>query len=75
MRRIITAFVILLASAAAVSAQGLFPSVWQTQRGAVLKVLWVDAALAISPEFSSVAQQDHVQAFLIGWLEAFGALG
>ena len=44
MRRIITAFVILLASAAAVSAQGLFPSVWQTQRGAVLKVLWVDAA-------------------------------
>ena len=44
MRRIIAAFFLLLASAATASAQGLFPSVWQSQRGALLKVLRVDAA-------------------------------
>jgi hypothetical protein len=44
MRRIIVAFVLILASAATASAQGLFPSVWQSSRGAVLKVLWVDPA-------------------------------
>ena len=44
MYRLIAAFVLLLVSAATASAQGLFPSVWQTQRGALLKVLWVDAA-------------------------------
>ena len=44
MRRIIAAFFLLLASAATASAQGLSPSVWQSQRGAVLKVLWVGAA-------------------------------
>jgi hypothetical protein len=44
MRRITVAFFLLLVSAATASAQGLFPSVWQTQRGGVLKVLWVDAA-------------------------------
>jgi hypothetical protein len=44
MRRIIAAFFLLLASAATASAQGLFPSVWQTQRGGVLKVLSVDPA-------------------------------
>jgi len=43
MRRIIGAFLLIVASTATGSAQGLFPSVWQTQRGAVLKVLWVDA--------------------------------
>jgi hypothetical protein len=43
MRRTIAAFALLLASAATASAQGLFPSVWQTQRGGVLKVLRVDA--------------------------------
>jgi hypothetical protein len=44
MRRIIAAFFLLLASAATASAQGLFPSTWQSQRGALLKVLSVDAA-------------------------------
>jgi hypothetical protein len=44
MRRIIAAFFLLLASAATASAQGLFPSMWQSQRGALLKVLSVDAA-------------------------------
>jgi hypothetical protein len=37
---------LLLASAAASSAQGLFPSVWQGQRGSLLKVLAVDPATA-----------------------------
>jgi hypothetical protein len=44
MYRIIAALFFLLASAAASSAQGLFPSVWQSQRGALLKVLAVDPA-------------------------------
>src|SRR4029453_18179157 len=44
MFRIIAALFLLLASAAASSAQGLFPSVWQGQRGALLKVLAVDPA-------------------------------
>ena len=44
MLRLVAAFFLLLASALTASAQGLFPSVWQTQRGAILKVLWVDAA-------------------------------
>jgi hypothetical protein len=39
MRRIISAFLLIVASTATGSAQGLFPSVWQTQGGAVLKVL------------------------------------
>jgi hypothetical protein len=42
--RVIAVLFLLLASAASASAQGLFPSVWQTQKGALLKVLWVDAA-------------------------------
>jgi hypothetical protein len=42
MFRIIAALFLLLASAAASSAQGLFPSVWQSQRGALLKVLAAD---------------------------------
>jgi hypothetical protein len=40
-RLIVTGF-LLLASAATASAQGFSPSVWQTQRGALLKVLSVD---------------------------------
>ena len=44
MYRIIAALFLLVASAAASSAQGLFPSVWQSQQGALLKVLWVDPA-------------------------------
>ena len=44
MYRIIAALFLLLASATVSSAQGLFPSVWQSQRGALLKVLWVDPA-------------------------------
>jgi hypothetical protein len=53
MCRIIAALFLLLASAATASAQGLSPSVWQTQRGAVLKVLWVDAAGNFSGVFIS----------------------
>ena len=44
MRRTIVAFAFLLASAATASAQGLTPSVWQSQRGGLLKVLSVDPA-------------------------------
>src|SRR5262245_44849575 len=44
MRRIISASLLILASAATASAQGLSPSVWQGQRGGVLKVLSVDPA-------------------------------
>ena len=44
MRRIISAFLLILASTATASAQGLSPSVWQSQRGGVLKVLNVDPA-------------------------------
>jgi hypothetical protein len=44
MFHIIAAVFLLLASTAASSAQGLSPSVWQSQRGALLKVLSVDSA-------------------------------
>src|SRR6266567_7546 len=44
MTRIIATLFLLLASVTASSAQGLFPSVWQSQRGALLKVLAVDPA-------------------------------
>src|SRR6266436_221422 len=44
MLRIIAALFLLLASAAAASAQVLSPSVWQSQRGALLKVVSVDPA-------------------------------
>jgi hypothetical protein len=44
MFRIIAALFLLLAPAAGASAQGLFPSVWQSQRGVLLKVLAVDPA-------------------------------
>jgi hypothetical protein len=53
MYRVVAALFLLLASAAIASAQGLFPSVWQTQRGALLKVLWVDAAGHFSGVFIS----------------------
>jgi hypothetical protein len=53
MRRIIGAFLLIVASTATGSAQGLFPSVWQTQGGAVLKVLWVDAGGNFSGVFIS----------------------
>jgi hypothetical protein len=44
MRRIISASLLILASVATASAQGLSPSVWQSQRGGLLKVLGVDPA-------------------------------
>jgi hypothetical protein len=53
MYRVIAACLFLLASAATASAQALFPSVWQTQGGALLKVLWVDAAGNFSGVFIS----------------------
>jgi hypothetical protein len=42
MYRIVAAFFLLLVSVAGSLAQGLQPSVWQGQRGSVLKVLTVD---------------------------------
>src|SRR5882757_7728950 len=42
MYRFIVAMFFLVASAAASSAQGLLPSVWQSERGAVLKILNAD---------------------------------
>ena len=44
MYRFIAALFLLVASAAASSAQGLLPSVWQSERGAVLKILSADPA-------------------------------
>jgi hypothetical protein len=44
MYRFIAALFLLVASAAASSAQGLLPSVWQSERGAVLKILNADPA-------------------------------
>jgi len=44
MYRIIAALFLLVASVAVASAQVLVPSVWQSQSGAILKVLWVDPA-------------------------------
>ena len=73
MRRIIIASLLILAAAATASAQGLTPSVWQSQRGGLLKVLSVDAA-GISREFSSVVQQAPVRGFLIIWSDGFGVL-
>jgi hypothetical protein len=43
MSRITVALLLLVASVASASAQGILPTVWQSQRGAILKVLWVDA--------------------------------
>jgi hypothetical protein len=53
MRRLIVAFALLVASGATASAQGLFPAVWQTQRGGVLKMLRVDAGGNFSGVFIS----------------------
>ena len=44
MYRLIATLFLLVASAATSSAQGLFPSAWQGQRGSILKVLGVDPA-------------------------------
>jgi hypothetical protein len=44
MYRVIAALFLLLASVASSSAQNLSPSVWQGQRGSLLKVLAADAA-------------------------------
>jgi hypothetical protein len=44
MFHIIAAVFLLLASTVASSAQGLSPSVWQSQRGTLLKVLAIDSA-------------------------------
>ena len=43
MHRLFAASLLLVASTAACSAQGLQPSVWKGERGAILKVLSVDA--------------------------------
>jgi len=44
MYRVLTALFLLVASTVASSAQGLLPAIWQSQRGAILKVLWADPA-------------------------------
>jgi hypothetical protein len=42
MYRVLTVLFLLVASTVASSAQGLWPVIWQSQRGAILKMLWVD---------------------------------
>ena len=44
MYRIVASLFLLVASTVVSSAQGLWPSVWQGQRGSILKVLWVGPA-------------------------------
>ena len=44
MYRIVAAFLLLVASVATSSAQGLVPAVWQNQQGSLLKVLASDPA-------------------------------
>jgi hypothetical protein len=51
MVRLIAALFALVASVAAASAQGMLPSVWQSQGGAILKVLAADPATG---DFSGV---------------------
>jgi hypothetical protein len=53
MSRIIVALFLVMASTAASWAQGLSPSVWRSDRGALLKVLRVDAGGAFSGVFLS----------------------
>ena len=53
MYRAIVALLLLIASVAGSSAQGLFPSAWQSQSGAILKVLRVDPAGNFSGVFIS----------------------
>jgi hypothetical protein len=54
MSRIIAAFFLLIVSAATASAQGLIPSVWQSQRGAILKALWPGPAANFGGVFISM---------------------
>jgi len=44
MYRVIAALFLLAASAVASSAQGILPSIWRTEQGAILKFLSVDSA-------------------------------
>ena len=74
MYRIIAALFLLLASTAASSAQGLYPSVWQTQRGGLLKVLGSTLLRETSRGFSSPARGRPVREFLIILQDAFEAL-
>ena len=53
MSRIIVALFLVMASTAASWAQGLSPSVWRSERGALLKVVRVDAGGAFSGVFLS----------------------
>src|SRR5215470_14042459 len=53
MYRIIAALFLVVAFAAAASAQAVFPSAWQSQSGAILKILTVDPAGNISGVFLS----------------------
>jgi hypothetical protein len=45
MYRVIAALFLVVATAVAASAQALLPSVWQSERGALLKVLYGDPAV------------------------------
>ena len=44
MYRVIAALFLLVASAVASSAQGIWPAIWRSDQGAILKVLSVDSA-------------------------------
>jgi hypothetical protein len=55
MYRILAAFLLVVATAAAASAQVLLPSVWRSERGALLKVLYGDPGIG---NFSGVFLSD-----------------
>jgi len=75
MYRVIAALFLLLASVASSSGQDLSPSVWQGQRGSLLKV-WGPTLLAeISPASSSAALAAYVRVFPMSWRDNAVALG
>jgi len=75
MYRIIAALFLLLASTAASSAQGLYPSVWQSQRGGLLKVLGVDPATGNFTGVFITSPGATCPRVLIVLQDAFEALG
>ena len=75
MYRIIAALFLLLASAAASSAQGLLPSVWQSGRGSLLKVLGVDPATGNFTGVFISGRRAPVREFPMIWQDVFEALG
>jgi hypothetical protein len=71
MYRVLAASLLLAASTAASWAQGLSPSVWQSQQGAILKVLTADSA---SGNFGGIfisSPTGHVRQFPMIWPDTF----